>query len=161
MTRIIPPPFTVRPVRPADADDISVILRELGWFTLLNAETPEATAERIETRILQFFSDGEDRTALVAENIEGVVVGFICVHWLISLTANEGYISHLFVSPAARGQGVGKALLASVTELARVRECKRLMLYIRSFREAYQRGFYRKSGWEEQTDVAFFTLSLI
>ena len=72
----------------------------------------------------------------------------------------EGYISELFVRKSARGQGIGTRLLAAVEDEAATRGCSRLRLLNLRNRESYQRGFYRKRGWEEWQDAANFIYSV-
>jgi GNAT superfamily N-acetyltransferase len=77
------------------------------------------------------------------------------VHWLPNaLLGSEGYVSELFVLGAARGQGIGTTLLGEVERRAIARGCARLMLFNRTIRESYQRGFYHKQGWVERDDAA-------
>ena len=76
------------------------------------------------------------------------------------LLGPEGYISELFISAEARGQGVGTALLEQVTADARKRGCVRLSLINSRTRESYLRQFYEKHGWKERTEVAAFVFPL-
>lgn len=128
----------------------------MGWFSGLEAETPDQTVARIE----QLLPDGPaiaPHSVYVAES-EGQVVGYTAVHWLpyLFMTGPEGFVSELFVSAAARGQGVGGRLLAAVQAEARERGCTRLSLLNGRHRESYQRQFYEKLGWEERPLMANF-----
>jgi GNAT superfamily N-acetyltransferase len=146
-------------IRQAVKDDVAAItriLREMGWFSGLAAETPEQT----EARLAQLLPDGvaaAHHSVYVAE-WEGQVVGYTAVHWLpyLFMTGPEGYVSELFVSEAARGLGVGGQLLAAVQAEAKERGCIRLSLLNGRHRESYQRQFYEKMGWEERPFMANF-----
>jgi GNAT superfamily N-acetyltransferase len=76
------------------------------------------------------------------------------------LAGPEGYVSELFVSDSARGIGIGTQLLKAVEAMAISRGCSRLMLLNRKTRESYERGFYRRLGWEEREEFANFVLHL-
>ena len=107
-------------VRPARPDD------ERAWRALWDGycsfyETvvpPEVTAATWR-RLLE--PDGPMQ-GLVAEQA-GEVVGFVnCVlHSSTWGTAQMCYLEDLFVSPAARGSGAGRALIEAVLELAKSR----------------------------------------
>ncbi|WP_292789646.1 GNAT family N-acetyltransferase [Nostoc sp. NMS7] len=91
------------------------------------------------------------------------LIGYITVHWLPCpfRPKLQGYISELFIQKTARGQGIGKTLLATVISEAKIRECSGLMLLNHKERESYQREFYRKQGWLERETVANFIYPLI
>lgn len=149
----------IRQAVPADAGAIADILRELGaqgWFPHLAGEPREVTVARTAGHLERCVPSTEHST-YVAE-ASGQVVGYSAVHWVpyFLLPGPEGYISELFVRDAARGQGIGTRLLEVVTEEARARGCYRLLLENRRDRESYERGFYRKRGWEERTRMAGF-----
>lgn len=145
----------------ADVKAIAVILRELGWFAHLSGESPAATEARIAQH-LELCDADESHTVLVAENQNGEVIGYVAVHWLpyLILAGPEGYVSELFVNESERGKGVGRNLLEAVKEQAMERGCTRLMLVNGRNRPSYERGFYRKLGWEERPEVANFVLPL-
>ena len=90
------------------------------------------------------------------------MVGYAAVHWLpyLLLAGPEGYVSELFVRDSEQGKGVGTKLLEVVKREAEERGCSRLMLLNMRYRESYQRGFYKKLGWQEREDAANFVLQL-
>jgi GNAT superfamily N-acetyltransferase len=59
-----------------------------------------------------------------------------------------------------RGKGLGRMLLKEVAFLAKEKGCTRLRLLNRRTRASYERGFYRKAGWEEHPEMASFMLEL-
>ena len=155
------PIWTVRPATPGDVPALAAILRGLGWFAHIREEPPAATEERTARHLRQCLADSS-HTVLVAEGAGGAIAGYTIVHWLpyLILPGPEGYVSDLFVAAPARGSGAGTQLLAAVKEMALGRGCSRLMLLNRKSRESYQRGFYRKLGWEERDEFANFVLDL-
>jgi len=85
------------------------------------------------------------------------VVGYVSVHWFPHLALGyDGYISELFLHPSTTGQGIGSRLLAQAEMYARRRGCTRLTLMNMRHRESYQRGFYTKQGWIENSSAAIF-----
>ena len=61
------------------------------------------------------------------------------------------YIRYLFVQAEARGQGLGRQIMAAVEEEARLRDCRQIMLETHDFQAP---GFYRKLGFEAVGQVA-------
>jgi GNAT superfamily N-acetyltransferase len=151
-------------VRKAEAKDtpaIAELLRSLGFFAHINAETPQTTQERVARHLAMCDADNS-HSVFVAQNPAGEILGYGAVHWLpyLILAGPEGYVSELFVQESHRGQGIGSQLLEVMKAEARKRGCSRLMLINLRKRESYQRQFYRKQGWEEREGVANFVYHL-
>jgi GNAT superfamily N-acetyltransferase len=89
---------------------------------------PDVTAETWR-RLLE---PGGPVEGLVAER-DGEVVGFVnCViHPSTWATAESCYLEDLFVSPAARGTGAGRALIEAVVERARSRGLEKVYWHTR------------------------------
>jgi GNAT superfamily N-acetyltransferase len=140
-----------------DVAGIGEIVRELGWFADITAETPEETLAHIDNELKLCQAD-ESHGVFVARETDGVVLGYVAVHWVPYLIHNgpDGYISELFIRVSARGEGIGARLLERVEVEAKKRGCTRLMLLNMRQRESYQRGFYSKHGWEERPQAATF-----
>jgi len=153
---------TIRSVQLQDAENITSIIRELGWFEHLNSESNQTTAERVHQHISLCLAD-DSHSAFVAEDENHKVIGYSSVHYLpyFFLPGPEGYVSELFISTEARGQGIGTALLERVIAEARKHGCSRLTLINSRTRESYQRKFYEQHGWKERTEIAAFVLPLI
>ena len=149
--------ITIRDASLADAPAIDTVLRSLGWFAHLDEIPTDETRARIARVIAEKCPPGGDNTLLVAETVEGSVVGYLFVHWLPNLIfGGEGYVSELFVLPDARGQGIGSALLDEAKRRGIARGYQRLTLFNSRERESYQRGFYTQHGWVERDDAALF-----
>ena len=152
----------IRKAQPGDARGIATILRALEWVTRFDAEPIEATAQRVAHHLELCHAD-DSHTVYVAQTEGGEIAGYAAVHWLpyLLLLGPEGYVSELFIRKADRGQGIGTQLLETVKEEAKARGCARLMLLNMQARESYQRGFYKKQGWEERPDAANFVYPLL
>jgi len=141
----------------SDLAGIAEILRELGWFAHITAETPGETQGHIANQLKLCQAD-DSHSVFVARAAGGVVLGYVSVHWLPYLIHRgpEGYISELFIRSSGRGQGIGARLLETVEAEAIRRGCTRLALLNMRQRESYQRAFYIKHGWEERPQAANF-----
>ncbi len=150
----------IRKAQTEDADEIAELLRALGWFTHLNAEPKETSVERIGRHLA--LCNADDSHSIYVAEADGTILGYVAVHWLpyLILAGPEGYISELFLSEAARGQGLGPRLLEVVKQEAEMRGCARLRLINNKSRDSYQRKFYEKHGWQERQDFATFVYPL-
>jgi GNAT superfamily N-acetyltransferase len=107
----------VRAARPGD----EAAWRELwdGYCSFYETVVPPEVTAVTWRRLLE---PGEPMEALVAER-DGEVMGFVNYvrHATTWGTAETCYLEDLFVSPAVRGSGAGRALIEAVLERARSR----------------------------------------
>jgi GNAT superfamily N-acetyltransferase len=113
-------------IRPAQIGDCSLILefvRELAEYERL-LERVTATVEDFER---QLFGSRPAAEVLIVE-AEGVPVGFALFFTNFSTFLGKPgiYLEDLFVRPAYRGRGYGKALLTKVGQIAIERGCGRV-----------------------------------
>jgi GNAT superfamily N-acetyltransferase len=150
--------MNIRKVRVEDGEQLAALLKEVGWFELFNRQSLAAVIELVKPQLERCLADGS-HSMFVAEAADGEIVGYVSAHWLpyLFLPGPEGFVSELFVRPAARGQGAGRQLLEKIEAEARTRGCSRLSLINFRHRESYERGFYVKVGWQERRDAANFT----
>lgn len=106
---------TIRPVAPGDKAAWLPLWEGYNRFYERTA-APEVTAMTWS----RFFDAYEPMHALVAE-ADGAIVGI--VHYLFhrntSMIGPTCYLQDLFTAPAARGRGVGRALIEAVYDAAR------------------------------------------
>ena len=114
--------FEIRPARRADAAEIARLIRELADYEKLSAEAM-GTPALLEA---QLFGPRPAAEALVAL-AGGRAVGFALFFTTFStfLCKPGLYLEDLFVEPAHRGAGIGKALLKRLAALAVERSCGR------------------------------------
>jgi len=151
----------IRKATDQDAPAIAELLRSLGLFAHINAETPQATREHV-SRHLRLCHTDNSHSVFVALDTAGEIVGYCAVHWLpyLLLSGPEGYVSELFLRESSRGLGIGGQLLETIKAEAKERGCSRLMLLNLRDRESYKRGFYKKQGWEERPEAINFLLRM-
>lgn len=116
-------------IRPATAADIPLILqfiRDLATYEKLAAEV-EATEAGLERTL--FPTDGTPPAAhCIVAFADGVPAGFALYFFNYStFLARPGlYLEDLFVPEKFRGQGIGKALLLHLAQIANARGCGRM-----------------------------------
>ena len=134
--------FSIRPARADDAAELLRLIRELAQYEKLEhmvAGTPEMLKSAL-------FGERPAGEALIAER-DGRAVGFALFFTTFStfLCKPGLYLEDLFVEPAHRGAGIGKALLARLADLARERDCGRLEWRVLDWNEPSIR-FYQSLG---------------
>ncbi len=107
--------LTLRPAAPADASLILQYIRDLAEY---ECEPEAANATEADIRRYVFSEDPLVKVTLA--EWEGQPAGFAL--WFLNFSTWEGkpgiYLEDLFVHPAFRGKGIGKALLQHLAALA-------------------------------------------
>jgi GNAT superfamily N-acetyltransferase len=129
-------------IRPARREDMALVLgfvRELAEYERLTSEVV-ATAEDFERAL---FGTPAYAHALIASDA-GAAVGFAVYFFNFSTFLGRPglYLEDLYVRPAARGHGIGRALLAHLAAIALERGCGRLEWAVLDWNEPAIR-FYR------------------
>ena len=116
------PPHTLRSAAPRDLAAIVALITELAEFEQL-AHLLEVTADKLAPHL---FGPRPAAECVVGE-VGGEVVGFALFFTNFStFLARPGlYLEDLYVRPAHRGTGLGKALLSHLGRLAAERGCGR------------------------------------
>ncbi|MBB4154935.1 GNAT superfamily N-acetyltransferase [Sphingomonas jinjuensis] len=132
-------------IRPATRDDVATILRFVRELAAYERE-PDAVEATEDMLAAALFGDRPAAEAAIAE-IDGEAAGFaLFFHNFSTWTGKPGlYLEDLYVTPAARGSGVGRALLAYLARLAIDRDCARFEWSVLDW-NAPAIGFYRKLG---------------
>ena len=116
------PPFALRAAAPSDVQVIVELIRELAEFEKL-AHLAQATAETLHPHL---FGAKPVAEVVVAEVQEEVVAFALFFTNFSTFLARPGlYLEDLYVRPAQRGHGIGKALLQHLGALAVQRGCGR------------------------------------
>jgi GNAT superfamily N-acetyltransferase len=114
--------FNIRPAIAADIADIHALVRGLAIYEKLDhlmVSTPEDFNREL------FGPDARIECIMAIEN--EVAVGFaLYFHNFSTFLGRKGlYLEDLFVTPACRGKGYGKALLMRLAQIAVERQCGR------------------------------------
>jgi GNAT superfamily N-acetyltransferase len=132
-------------IRSATRDDVALILRfvrELAEFER-EPDAVKATEPMLEEAL---FGNRPAAEALIAESA-GQAAGFaLFFHNFSTWTGRRGvYLEDLYVTPAARGAGVGTALLRHLAGIALDRGCARFEWAVLDWNEPAI-AFYRAMG---------------
>jgi len=113
----------VAPATPADVPTILSFIRELAEYEKL-LDRVVATEERLRETL---FGPRPYAEVLIGR-LDGRAVGYaLFFHSYSTFLAQPGlYLEDIYVQPAVRGRGVGKALLREVARVARARHCGRI-----------------------------------
>ena len=132
----------IRPAILADVPAILSFVRELAAFER-EPDGVEATEPMLAAAL---FGERPAAEAVIAE-ADGVVAGFaLFFHNFSTWTGRRGlYLEDLYVTPAARGRGVGKALLRHLAQVATTRGCARFEWSVLDW-NADAIAFYRSVG---------------
>jgi GNAT superfamily N-acetyltransferase len=147
--------LSVRPATPADAGVILAFIRELAEYEKL-AHQVVATESTVRETL---FGPRTAAEALIAE-LDGAPVGFaIYFHNYSTFLSRPGiYLEDLFVKPALRRRGVGKALFTRVAQIAVERRCGRFEWSVLDWNEPAI-AFYKSLGAEPMSDWTVFRLT--
>jgi GNAT superfamily N-acetyltransferase len=137
-----PRTHALRPATPADLPVIVGLIRELAAFEHLEhlvTVTPESLRPHL-------FGERPVAEAVVGE-VDGAVVAFALFFTNFSTFLGQPglYLEDLYVQPAHRGCGLGKALLKHLGALALARGCGRFEWSVLDWNENAIR-FYEKMG---------------
>ena len=119
----MPAPITITPATPDDVPAILAMIRELAEYEKL-LDRVTATEEMLDRSL---FGPRPYAEVLMGR-LDGNTVGYaLFFHSFSTFLARPGiYLEDVYVRPAARGRGVGKALLRAVARVARDRDCGRI-----------------------------------
>jgi GNAT superfamily N-acetyltransferase len=146
----------IRAANPADVPSIARLIRALAEYEKLAHEVVLD-----ETRLRDhLFGQPRYAEVLLAEADENRVVGFaLFFHNYSTFLGRPGiYLEDLFVDPAERGQGHGKALLVELARLAVARGCGRLEWAVLDWNTPAI-DFYRRLGARPMDDWTTLRLS--
>jgi RimJ/RimL family protein N-acetyltransferase len=154
--------FTVRRADPSDAEALTRLAEAVsaepeGWLISANGEWRSVGDERRYLKALRRYPNA---AVFVAERIDGLIVGRLSLardaHPASAHVADLG----LMVAKDARGNGVGRALLAAAVNWARGASIRKLELHVFPWnepaiqlyerfgfeREGFRKGHYQRAG---------------
>lgn len=150
----------IRPATRADVPLILSLIRELAEYER-DPGAAVATPELIERHL---FGEGLAGRGRVAECVIGEIGGrpegfALFFHNFSTWLGRPGlYLEDLFVRPAARGKGLGKALFTHLARIATERGCGRMEWAVLDWNEPAI-GFYRSLGAAPMSEWTVFRLA--
>lgn len=138
----------IRPAVPADVPTILRLVRELAEYE----REPDAVVATEAMLAEALFGEHPAAEAVIAE-VDGTAAGFaLFFHNFSTWTGRRGiYLEDLYVTPEARGLGIGKALLRHIAALAVERGCGRFEWAVLDWNEPAIR-FYDACGAESMDE---------
>ncbi len=139
--------MTIRPATPADVPAILQLIVDLAVYE----REPDAVKATVAGLTETLFGAAPTAEAIVAEGgvaeADGAVLGMALFFTNYSTWSGRNgiYLEDLYVTPDARGSGLGKALLRRLAALAVERGCARLEWSVLDW-NAPAIGFYRSIG---------------
>ena len=132
-------------IRSATVDDVPLILefiRDLAVYEKL-LDGVEATEDRLRATLFGPHPVAECILALADDRPAGFAIHF--TNYSTFLAKPGLYLEDLFVKPAFRGRGIGKALLLHLARLANARGCGRMEWTVLDWNQPAI-DFYEKLG---------------
>jgi GNAT superfamily N-acetyltransferase len=133
----------IRPAKPEDVAEIHAMVRELADYEK-SLDQANATPQQLHDAL---FGERPAVFAHIAEDDGGRVLGFAL--WFLNYSTWTGvhgiYLEDLYVRPAARGTGFGKALLAQLARICVERGYGRLEWSVLDWNEPAL-AVYRSQG---------------
>ena len=135
-------PLTIRSATPADVPALFALIQALADYEKLSdavTGSPEQLADHL-------FGVHPYIEAIVADRASQVIGFALFFHSYSTFLTKPGiYLEDLFVLPEYRSQGMGKALLTHLAQLAVDRNCGRLEWSVLDWNEPAI-GFYKRMG---------------
>ena len=132
-------------IRPAVAADAALILRFITELAIYEKAEHEVVATEADIHISLFGGNGPARALICS--VDGVEAGFAVYFFNYSTwQGRKGlYLEDLYVTPACRGTGAGKALLRHLARIAVAEGCGRFEWSVLDWNEPAIE-FYRSIG---------------
>ncbi|HXR30721.1 MAG TPA: GNAT family N-acetyltransferase [Solirubrobacterales bacterium] len=113
-------------IEPVSGEQLETLLPMIAAYQRFY-EVAEIDEQRNRTFFSRFLAPSEDGMLLGAWSGEELL-GYACLYWSFTslVPAKTVLMNDLFVDPAARGQGVGRALIEASATVARERRAQRL-----------------------------------
>ena len=146
----------IRRVREADLNAVVGLVHELARYERAAPGECRLTSDALRRAL---FNPAPALYGHVAE-VDGTVVG--CALWFLNFSTWRGthgiYLEDLYVDPAQRGAGLGKALLTALAQECVSRGYSRLEWWVLDW-NAPAIGFYRSLGAQPMDEWTVFRLT--
>jgi GNAT superfamily N-acetyltransferase len=144
----------IRPAEPTDVPVVAELIWQLARFEKLEGHV--VLTEQLLTAGL--FGPRPYAEAIIAEDDAEPIAFALFFHSFSTFLARPGlYLEDLFVLPAHRGRGVGRALLSSLARLAVERGCGRMEWAVLNWNKDAIR-FYERLGAQPNSEWTVYRL---
>ncbi|KHJ52744.1 GNAT family N-acetyltransferase [Halomonas sp. NyZ770] len=136
-------------IRPAVFDDLAPLSELLDGYRQFYQQPSDLPAAR---RFLELRMGLGDSYILVSEASDGSLTGFVQLYPGVSTVGLNARwtLNDLFVQPASRTQGTGRALMEAAARLAQEHGVARLILMTQVENQRAQ-ALYESLGWQRNT----------
>jgi GNAT superfamily N-acetyltransferase len=112
--------------------------------------------ERLEALVAALIEDPSEGLQLIARDGDGTPLGFATIYWTWQTlhAARVGVLNDLFVVPASRGSGTGRALIERGLQLCRERGAEKLV-WETALDNATAQRLYDGIGAEKSTWLSY------
>jgi GNAT superfamily N-acetyltransferase len=116
--------LTITTVGAADVPELMPMLRAYCDFYEV-----DPSDERLRALVAALIDDPSEGLQLIARHSDGTPLGFATIYWTWQTlyAGRVGVLNDLFVVPASRGTGTGRALIERCLELCRVGGVEKLV----------------------------------
>ncbi|MGE0723564.1 MAG: N-acetyltransferase family protein [Alphaproteobacteria bacterium] len=148
------PEIAVRPAVEADAETIHRLVKGLAEY--------ENLADKVVSTVADIRRDGFGPNrcfeALIG-TLDGRPAGLALFYPTYSTFSGSAglFLEDLFIEPAARGSGLGRAMMESLARVAADRGWRSIVLHVLDWNPT--RDFYRKLGFAPHQEWLLYTLS--
>jgi len=144
----------IRDAAPEDVPAILSLIRALAEFE----KQPDAVVAT-EADLLRDGWGPQKRFSCRLAELDGAVVGFAL--WFYNYSTWEGraglYLEDLYVSPEARGRGLGERMIVDLAQIAVREGLRRLDLSVLDWNPA--RDFYHRLGLQHRSDWQLYRIT--
>jgi len=152
---VTPPEFRIEPATDRDVTLILRLIKDLAEYERMSNEVV-ATEDGLRATLFGAHPSAEVILAYAGREPAGFALFF---HNYSTFLGRPGlYLEDLFVVPAFRGRGYGKALLIRLAQIAVERDCGRFEWSVLDWNEPAI-GFYKKLGAKPLDDWTIFRVT--
>jgi GNAT superfamily N-acetyltransferase len=145
-------------IRPAGPGDVAAVLRLIKALADYEKLAHEVVATEDDLRRTLFGARPAAEVLLAEEGGRPVGLALFFPNYSTFLGRPGIYLEDLFVEPACRGRGIGKALLQAVARLAVQRGCGRFEWSVLDWNQPAI-DFYRSLGAKPMSDWTIFRVT--
>jgi GNAT superfamily N-acetyltransferase len=141
----------ITPVEEKDMEEIYALYQEFAIYEKLE----DYFSASLEDMRRLMFQDG--LLCMMKAELEGKLVGFAAYYYqLVSFPAKKVlYLEDIFVKEEARGQGIGNLFLQKLEELAKKKNCIKMMWKCLAWNQT-SRNFYEHIGAKLDTEWVIY-----